>query len=519
MVSVDDLVISVTISPTSDLGKLQKQLTALVGPKGEKPIQLGLGVDADLKRDLTLIKADLMLLTPTVLTSKETVKRAAFALANQVKTQEGVREGILERYSMEEDRLDEFMEELYKVSDESTVLNNEQQKRFIAEMQKFITITDMAEGDRKTIVTKLIGMLNEVSILQQKVQQSFRSAGVGFRGQYQVYQITKKSIDNQFTEQIAHYQTTDKDRFAKLKVIFKDISDPLRAMEAAYELMLDSTLDIEQLDRETIKSVDELKEIFFAQIATSLKNSTYMLEDFYKAGKGLGAGRAFGVGGPKRLDLIIKDGLKDFFDEHGGIIKFGEIADTATNILTELKLVGTKEDIEKTVQERINQGFTDIVLVAEEIKQTAIDAAEELLSKEIYKDINLALVEILPRALQLSTGTAADLEKMHEDSTKKVTDEIDKIADKLDTDMEELKYDKEDREAEKAELAAFLGEWEEEKDQSGKVDEQILMHEEATRKMLEDAAKDLEEIKKSTSETNKKMEGKTNDPEVVPEDK
>ncbi len=77
MPTVDDLVVSVRIDETSNLGKLQKQLEALVGPKGEKAAELGMGIDPALKRDLTEIKADLMLLTPTVLTSKETVMRAA----------------------------------------------------------------------------------------------------------------------------------------------------------------------------------------------------------------------------------------------------------------------------------------------------------------------------------------------------------------------------------------------------------------------------------------------------------
>jgi len=432
MPTVDDLIVSLRIDDTGNLGKLQKQLTALVGPKGDKPIQLGAGIDVELKRDLIQIKADLMLLTPTVLTSKETVMRAAIGLINRTKADKGLTEKLLERYDMEEERLDEFIEELLNIANESSKLNNDQQKRFVAEMEKFMKIADMSEGDRKSIVTRLLKMLNEVAIMQQKVQESFRAVGVGFRGQYQVYQITESKIDNQFNEQIKHYEAIDDDRFAKLKVIFKDISDPLRAMEKAYELMGMGVLDIEQLDKQTILDVAELKEILISQIAASIDKSTLMLEDFYKAGKGLTGGKAFGVGGPKKLDLVVKDGLKAFFEEHGGVVRFGELKDTETNILTELKLVATKESIEKTIQERINQGFTSIRLVAEEVKDTAIDAARELLSKEIYKDINLALIEILPRALQLSTGTAADLEQMHEDASEKVAEKIEEIAEKID---------------------------------------------------------------------------------------
>jgi len=436
MVSVDDLVISLRIDETSDLGKLQKQLEALVGPKGEKAISLGTGITPDIKADLNKIKADLMLLTPTVLTSKETVMRAALALANRVRNEENLSEALLDRYNMEEERLNEFVEQLLDVAGDTSKLNSDQNKRFVTEMEKFILMTDMAEGDRKSLVTKLIGMLDEVNILQQKVQDAFTAGGVGYRGQYQVYKITKNTIEERFDEYIKHYEGIDEERFNELKEIFKKNTDPLRAMEKAYRLMFDKDLDIEQLDKETIKNVDELREILISQIAASLKESTYMLGDFYKAGKDLTGGKAFGVGGPKRLDLVVKGGLKAFFDEHGGIVKFGEIKETEKNILTELKLVATKEDIEKTVQERINQGFTTIRIVAEEVKQSAIDAAKELLSKEIYKDIDLALVEILVRGLQISTGTEADLKRMHEEAVKKTGENIEKLAEKIEEDLE-----------------------------------------------------------------------------------
>lgn len=75
MVTVDDLVISLTIKETSKLGQLQKQLEALVGKKGEKaPI---IGIDPTMKADLIFIKRELSLIAPTTIPGKGNIERMA----------------------------------------------------------------------------------------------------------------------------------------------------------------------------------------------------------------------------------------------------------------------------------------------------------------------------------------------------------------------------------------------------------------------------------------------------------
>lgn len=89
MVTVDDLVISLTIKETGKLGQLQKQLEAIVGKKGEKaPL---VGIDPTLKADLVFIKRELALIAPSTIAGRGQVKRQAYharKILNWVNTQE-----------------------------------------------------------------------------------------------------------------------------------------------------------------------------------------------------------------------------------------------------------------------------------------------------------------------------------------------------------------------------------------------------------------------------------------------
>lgn len=70
MPTVDDLVISLTIKENSRLGRLQKQLDAIVGKKGAR-VGFGLGALGNIPADIAQIKKQMQWLRPSVLPTKE----------------------------------------------------------------------------------------------------------------------------------------------------------------------------------------------------------------------------------------------------------------------------------------------------------------------------------------------------------------------------------------------------------------------------------------------------------------
>ena len=551
MVSVDDLVISLKIDEGSNLGKLQKQLEALVGPKGEGITQLGAGITPDMKRALDEIKADLMFLTPTVISNKETTMRAALALTNRIRDDQGLRESLLERYNIQEETLDEFTEELLNIANDMSDLNNERQKRLVILMEQFTSSAKMTEGERETLLTKILSTLSEVSILQKKVEDTLSAAGLGFRGQYQVYGLTRESIAGKFDDIINHYKETDPEMFANMIEIFKTESDVLRATEKALELTALGNLKIDQLDKDTIKNNDELRLILSAQVAAAIEKSNYMLEDFYKAGKELIGGKAFGAAGPKKLDLVVTDGIKDFFETHGGVINFGELSEDMKNTLTELKLVATKQDIENTVRRRFDQGFKEVFVLAEKVTQEAISSARELLEKEQFSGRKIVLGTMLPRVFQNIEGIGTDLQKLHaevkekhkeriDNAVEEIEDKIEEETEKIIDDTEELKTDIHDlvkqtkelkefdvskldpaeAKKQKDEFAEFLSAWEEdlEKDEDLTKNVTDVITDEHKKRAAEiiEMRKALQRIDKNTEDTlnEVKSEKRKNEPKV-----
>lgn len=192
MVSVDDLVISLRIDDTSNLGKLQKQLTALVGKDGTKKIGLeGLGGIA--KTDLNWIKSKLMEISPAMLTTevsglKESAKTTLRQLMNKT-----IRETIIAKYGIKSSMLKDWMLYLATAIKEDDV-NIAKLANFIERLADLIKGGARLGGGQKTRVSGVIKALPE-SFIEEEFMKALTSAGFRGRSQYQYYKVDPMTVE------------------------------------------------------------------------------------------------------------------------------------------------------------------------------------------------------------------------------------------------------------------------------------------------------------------------------------
>ena len=501
MPTVDDLVISVRIDETSNLGKLQKQLTALVGPKGDKAVEIG--IDPILKRDLQIIKDRIVKFTPSVLVD-ENLKEAALNLASDLKKDENLRDVLLQRYGINIDKYETFIEELFNIAIGISDQNSDQQKGFIAEMDKFRKLAMMNKGQRETLIKRLTRMMLE-SGFHKKVVELLREAGVKLISKPPIFELTKGSIGKAFEGIIEKFREKDPERFAELQAIFEETSDTLKATGEAYEKQTGKILDITELTQNEIEKNADLQMVIVAQIAAAIKKSNWMLEQFYKAGKELfTAGKAFAVSGPAQLDTIVHrfspDALKQLGIEH---VVGDKIDDSMVNFMAEFKTVAGKADIDYEETKRIvKQGYDTLFFIVEEYTSEAVNRIEELKRKEEYKNKKIGLYRLLPRAVEKLLGIEKDLD----DLEKEAKDIL-----KIEEDEGLTEEDKEFLKALEETEAELRDEIEDvEKEATGKKAEEGALSE----KNIDNVLDSLDDIKAVTDDTNKEVKKKDDEPKV-----
>jgi len=447
MVTVDDLRISVTIDDAGNLGKLQKQLTALVGPRGEKKLDLG-GIDPVLKRDIEIIKDRIVKFTPTVLVG-ENIKEAALNLASDLRQNQNLTDIMLQRYNINIDKYESFVEELLNISMGISKMNNDQAKGYIAEMTKFRAISDMIKGDRETLIKKLTRMKLEAGF-HEKIVDAFREAGIKLLSKPLMFELTKESIGKSFEDVIKEYELgEEKGKFAALKEIFDKNSDSLKGISEAYEYMKGEVFDITEITQDMIEKDEDLRLIIVAQVAAGIEKSNWMFEQFYKAGKSFFTkGKAFGVAGAAQLDTVVHRFSKEAIEQLGIEKVVGDSIDEATeNLLVEFKTVAGKSEVDYELTKRIvKQGYGEIHFIVEEYTDEAVNYIEEFLAKEENKDKKIGLHKLLPRTVEKLLGietklddvietAKASLEKQEEQlewEEEKTDEKLDKIQDDLD---------------------------------------------------------------------------------------
>jgi len=438
MTSVDDIIVSLRIEDTGNLGKLQKQLTALVGEKGDKQLDLG-DLDPDMKRDLALIKDRIVKFTPTVLVGGN-VKEAALSLATDLRTNKNLTDVMLQRYDINIDKYESFIEELLNIAMGISKMNSDQSKGFIAEMNKFRMIADMTKGPRETMVKNLTRMMLEAGF-HEKLVDAFREAGIKMLSKPRMFELTKKSIGKGFEDVIKEAELEEPEKFADLKEIFDENSDMLKAISDAYEYMKDEIFDITEITQDMIENDEDLRLIIIAQVASAIEKSNWMFEQFYKAGKAFfTSGKAFGVAGAAELDVVIHKLSKEIQDELGLEHIIGSKIDEATtNFLGEIKTVAGKSEANYEITKRaINQGYREMYFFVEEYTDGLKNYIEEFLSKEEHEGIKIGVYKTLGRLIQKLMGIAPDLDEMQKKAEESLKETKEAIK-KADEDKEFLK--------------------------------------------------------------------------------
>ena len=497
MVSVDDLIISLRIEDTSNLGKLQKQLTTLVGPRGEKKMDLG-GIDPGLKRDLEIIRDRIVKFTPTVLVG-ENIKEAAVSLAGDLRTNKNLTDVMLQRYNININKYESFIEELLNIATGISEQNDDQAKGFIAEMTKFRMIATMKKGERETMVKKITRMMLERG-LHKKIVNVFREAGVKMLSKPLMFELTKKSIGKGFDDVIKEAELgEEKDKFAELKEIFNKNSDMLKATSEAYEYMKGEVFDITEITQDMIEKDKDLRLIIIAQVAAGIEKSNWMVEQFYKAAKSyFTKGKAFGVAGAAELDTVIHKLSQELMDKIGLEHVVGDkIDENMINFLGEVKTVAGKAEADMEFTKRVvKQGQDRLFFFFTEFTDGFKNYIEEQRLKEEYKGKKIGGYKITARLSEKLLGIAPDLDEMLK--TAKETLEEQKEEDKK---TEKEKEEQKEVFAALDELTALSGDLDEVPDS---VDE-IKKAMESEKKAAEKSRKIIEDIKKTTEDTNKEV--------------
>jgi len=497
MPTVDDLIISLRIDDTSNLGRLQKQLTALVGEKGDKQIDLG-NLDPTIKRDIELIKDRIIRFTPTVLVG-ENIKEAALNLASDLRKNENLRNVMLQRYNINIDKYESFIEELFNIAMGISKMNSDQSKGYIAEMSKFRAIADMIKGERETLVKRLTRMKLEAGF-HEKIVDAFREAGIKLLSKPPMFELTKKSIGKSFDDVIEKYEIEEPEKFADLKDIFDKNSDSLKGISEAYKYMKGEVFDITEITQDMIENDKELRMIIIAQVASAIKKSNWMVEQFYKAGKGFFTkGKAFAVGGPAYLDTIVHSFSKESLEQLGIEKIVGNNIDEAmVNVLSEYKTLAGKSEVDYELTKRIvKQGYDELYFIVEEYTDEAKNYIEEFLQKQEHKGKKVGLYKLLPRAVEKLLGIETNLDDLEETARasleKQKKEEIEEI-DEMDEVMASLQN--------LNDVANDIKEIE------GNSSEEIKKTQLEEKRQFDELLKAMDELKETTNDTNTEVKKK-----------
>ena len=190
MPTVDDLVVSLRIEDTGNLGKLQKQLSALVGEKGEKKMDLG-DISPGIKRELAQIRNELSFISTQTVPEVGNVRDLRESLHRDRKTLERTFDLANKRLVSQNTRAFQEQLEEYGVKDEPELLLKlgDTLKNFIGMMKlgemgklpgeimqkvdfaakMLISSEKLSKRGRKTLIDKMENAIGELNTMFSKV--------------------------------------------------------------------------------------------------------------------------------------------------------------------------------------------------------------------------------------------------------------------------------------------------------------------------------------------------------------
>lgn len=302
MVSVDDLVISLRIDETGDLGKLQKQLTSLVGEKGEKDISLGAGVGFNVGRDIAEIKQDLLLLTSIAPGGRlEPEIRSAQANFRKLMDPTTFKNIIDKVPGIEIPDLEDIMATLHSISEKTSDMTLKQITGFNSRIDLLIRNSATEHQENKSLWTKIIKAIPE-HIYQKQIQGIIDAVGGQTIREYRTFKTkepekVKKIVSEKDIALIDEIKKTNEERFNELKEIVKSIPEPFKRFRAAFPLLditkisdITKINEISEVTREGVETTGldvkeitkELKLYAAAMLETSRDQQFQMTKLFYE---------------------------------------------------------------------------------------------------------------------------------------------------------------------------------------------------------------------------------------------
>ena len=318
MPTVDDLVISLRIDETSNLGKLHKQLTTLVGPKGDKPIRLGMGIGVSIRSDIDFIKGKMELLThisPGVDTEK--LKLSATALYKQLKDPM-ISKNVINKLGQNEEWLRDIQEILAGIVAGTTQMKATKIGNLLPLLDTMIKKSPAQIGNILQMVTNINNAIDEV-VRQKQIQDIFREFDDSVREFSVGMSKPVKEIEEILKSDKGLRKFLEEERLkpgGTLKIDnlikqIKNIKDPLQVMElfAKYDL------------RELTKLPDDLKPLAAAYIEvmkTEQISLVGIIREFLQGKKTGGVGLTQNLGRGMVDFLTTSDVIQDMIDRFKG---------------------------------------------------------------------------------------------------------------------------------------------------------------------------------------------------------
>lgn len=513
MPTVDDLVISLRIDDTSNLGKLQKQLTALVGPKGDK--EIGIGVDAGLKRDMDIIKDRMMMLTHIAPGArKQPLIEQARAFFRQLRDPT-MFENIMDKMGYTKDQLEDIVVAIGDIAEGTSPMKLSKISNFLKDVGVMITQSPDLIGEVKSLAAKLLKDIPEY-IPQQRLQNIFEELGHSVRESglfisklpVEVKDILKNKTKEWVDGVVKDYEASGKS-IQDLVEIIQTAEDPIRAFEKAFP-----GVDLTKLQH--------LSEKYYPFIAATIKASTEeqigilrIVYEFIRdqIGQKKVIGQAFGR---QQYDFLVKhwDEIRDTFEGAGLTPLGGKIKEIikGTEAVEYEKIFDTKAV--KEMKERIKILDHSILIIGDYndnlpiyIRELENYAAEFGHTFEVWKaDLRTMekTVELAPTLNKIAERINAAVEK--EQKAKEEQAEVIGNVDMAKEEFEELQKQSDRTKDALQKLEEFIP-----PSMMGKDTEELRKEEE---KQFDELSKLLVGVDKTTKDTNKKLTEDINDPNV-----
>lgn len=193
MPTVDDLVISLRIDPTSELSNLKKQLDQLVGKEGTKTPEIA--IDPKLKVDVDFIKGRLLTITQGVFgRSVQEVKQNALAILRQVRGP-GMKVALKDSLATTEAKIDLVEFKLLEIAN-GIILNVDKANKFLTKVGLAISqIGISGSKERKVLIDSIVGEIKETQELRSKLGLILKKIGIPAVEEFKLFEFGKEFAD------------------------------------------------------------------------------------------------------------------------------------------------------------------------------------------------------------------------------------------------------------------------------------------------------------------------------------